>query len=249
VNASERLSLIFDWPSRHAVHLALPLMVVVSFFAHAAGLAVFQLKPPAEPAVPRRSAGVFVLAPWSEDAAKVTPMIAAADPALFSASASEDRDIWLLPSTDYPPSFDSLRPSLAPLPTEPPQVTSFTSSAPVSSERRSRPIPKAEPTLPTRIEWTGALRDFSFEPAPGVAFAAPARQNLLPLEFLVAVGPHGKLLHAFPLGSSGNERIDRDALRSLLGGHLSAGSRSLEAPVWGTAIFLWGADIQRLPTE
>ncbi len=251
MNAGERLSMVFDWPSRHAVHVVLPAMMIVSVLLHGVGLMVFQLKPPAEPVSTRRSASVFFLSPTAADTGKILPMIASADPALFSAATSEDRDIWLLPSSDYSPSFDGLRPEFASLPAEPhadpPSLLSF--DAVRAGDRGTKKYLEQKAPLPTKIVLEGDHAGMEFEMAPGISFAAPERKNLFPLEFLIASGPDGRLLHAFPLVSSGDEQIDRAALRGLMGGHVKIPAASSKELLWGQATFLWGADIQRIPTQ
>lgn len=250
MNAGQRLSMVFDWPSRHAVHVALPAMMIVSVLLHGVGLLVFQLRPPAEPLSTRRSASVYFLSPTAADTGNIVPMIASADPSLFSAATSEDRDIWLLPSSDYSPSFDGLRQKFASLPEEsqaaPSSLLSFDS---VRAGGRGTTPPLATQTLlPTKIALDGDHSGMVFEMAPGITFMAPERKNLFPLEFLIASGPDGHLLHAFPLVSSGDEQIDRAALRGLMGGRVKTPTDSPGKVLWGRATFLWGSDVQRVPT-
>ena len=250
MNASERWSMVFDWPSRHAVHVALPAMMIVSVLLHGVGLLVFQLRPTAEPLSTRRSASVYFLSPTAADTGTLVPMIAAADPSLFSAATSEDRDIWLLPSSDYPPSFEGLRQKFASLPEEkqaaPPSLLSFDSVR--ARGHGSKKPPATQTPLPTKIALEGDLSGMVFEMAPEIAFVAPERKNLFPTEFLIASGPDGRLLHAFPLASSGDEQIDRAALRGLMEGRVKSASDSPGEVLWGRATFLWGSDVQRVPT-
>jgi hypothetical protein len=242
--------MVFDWPSRHAVHVAVPAMMMVSVLLHGAGLFVFQLKPPSEPASTRRTASVFFLSPTSPDHGKFLPVIASADPSLFSATLSEDPDIWRLPASDYSPSFDEARPEFYPPPAEtqpvPARLLSFDSVKARSPQSKKRPAAPA--ALPTRIVLEGGHSGMEFERAPGISFAAPVRKNLAPMEFLMASGPDGRILHAFPLTSSGDEQIDRSALRALIGGHVRGPNASSKEVIWGQATFLWGSDVQRIPT-
>ncbi len=242
--------MVFDWPSRHAVHVVLPAMMIVSVLLHGAGLLVFQLKPPAEPVSTRRSASVYFLAPSSTETGKILPRIASADPSLFSAATSEDRDIWLLPGSDYSPSFDGHRQKFASLPegeaAAPPPLLSF--GAVKAGGRGVKKNPEALSALPSTIVFEGDHSGMTFEIAPGISFLAPERKNLFPLEFLIASGPDGNLLHAFPLASSGDEQIDRAALRGLMGGRFKPPADSSREVRWGRATFLWGSDVQRIPT-
>jgi len=250
VNAGERLSMVFDWPSRHPVHIAVPAMMIVSVLLHAVGLFVFQLKPPSEPTSTRRTASVFFLSPTALDTGKILPIIASADPSLFSATMSEDPDIWLLPGSDYSPSFDGTRPEFLPLPAEnqnaPAKLQSF-NSVHGANPQNKRPAVISRP-LPSKIVLEGGHAGMDFEMAPGISFAAPERKNLSPMEFLIASDPDGRVRHAFPLSSSGDEQIDRAALRALVGGHVKKPPSSPHELLWGRAVFLWGADVQRITT-
>lgn len=250
MSAGERLSMVFDWPSRHAVHVVLPAMIIVSVLLHGVGLFVFQLKPPAEPTITRRSASVYFLSPTAADTGKIVPIIASADPSLFSAATSEDRDIGLLPSSDYSPSFDGLRQKFAALPlADQSAPTSLLSFHAVGSGVRRNISPSTTQTpLPTKIALDGDHAGLDFEMAPGISFVAPERKNLIPLEFLIASGPDGRVLHAFPLVSSGDEQIDRAALRGLMGGRIKNPPGSASDVLWGRATFLWGSDVQRIST-
>lgn len=250
MNAGERLSMVFDWPSRHAVHIAVPAMMIVSVLLHGAGLFVFQLKPPSEPASTRRTASVFFLSPTASDTGKILPVIASADPALFSATVSEDPDIWRLPTSDYSPSFDGMRPEFLSPPADnqpvPATLLSFGSVKAGSPQNKRQPV--ISRSLPSKIVLEGGHAGMDFEMAPGTSFAAPERKNLFPMEFLIASGPDGRVLHAFPLVSSGDEQVDRAALRALVGGHIKNAPASSHGVLWGEATFLWGADVQRIPT-
>lgn len=250
MNAGERLSMVFDWPSRHSVHVMLPAMMILSVILHGVGLMVFQLRPPAEPLSNRRSAALYFLSPTAAETGTIVPMIASADPSLFSAATSEDRDIWLLPGSDYSPSFDGVRQKFASLPAgDPSPATPLLSFDSVRAGiHGSKKPPARQAPLATKIALEGDHAGMIFELAPGISFVAPERKNLFPLEFLIASGPDGRVLHAFPLASSGDEQIDRAALRGLMGGRFKMRGDPPAENLWGRATFLWGSDVQRMPT-
>lgn len=242
---AEGLTLLFDWPSRHSVHVGLPLALVVSALLHGAGIAAFQLMPPKSPAWERRSAAAYVLPSGLPAAKYLERIIAATDPALFSPVALEERDLREIPTAKYSASFDTWEPSL-----EPPPAVRQVVLSPVAAfgpVRKPAPPPDSPsgPTFtpPTKLSFSGGLQEREFTPAESAAFTAPPRQNLLPAEFLVAAAPDGGVLHAFPLSSSGNEDLDRNALAGLLAGKFSASTSS--SPAWGLATFLWGSDVSR----
>jgi hypothetical protein len=240
---------LFEWPSRHNVHLMLPIMLVVSFFLHAACLFLFQATFPTSEGSRERSAIVYHLLPDSPEAAKIAPMLAASDPALFSSPKIFGRSEWKLPETEYVASFEKETPALAPLPPPPPSqfLPPESGTAPVAvAAVAQQASPTQNRAVPTAVRFGGALEHRSWTPPQGFEFSAlPAvpRQGLAPAEFLVAVSPEGIPMHFFPQRSSGNEALDRAALQYL------AGCRFAEAPseraaAWGTATFMWGADIR-----
>jgi len=236
---------LFDWPSRHNVHLALPLMLLLSFVLHAACVVVFQVDYPRSRASPERSAEVFFLRPGSPEAVLMAPLLAASDPALLSPGQVFGRDVWKLSETVYVASFDSEKPALSTLPAAVSGLVlpAVTSTGPVSrTPRGNRSAP--EPGLPTALRLGGDLAGRAATPPAEFHFLAPARQALAPAGFLICVSPDGQPMHLFPQSSSGNEKLDRAALRHLAGTRFSRDDAGGQ-PAWGTATFLWGADIER----
>lgn len=241
---------LFDWPTRHHVHLVLPLMLVVSFGLHAVGVVVFRASHPRSQASPERPAQIWFLPPGSPEAARVMPMLEASDPALFSPAQISARDIGSRPDTVYVPSFDSESPELAPLPGE--IIKTLGPVGPLMAAIRSGPIRgeplPVQPGIPTRLKTGGGLSGREVALPADASFHAPPRPGLLPQEFLVSVSPEGRVLHVFPLNSSGNETLDREALQVLTRARFSAAAEETD-PVWGTATFLWGVDVYREKTR
>ncbi|MFZ4681631.1 MAG: hypothetical protein ACOYMS_03940 [Terrimicrobiaceae bacterium] len=239
---------LFDWPSRHNVHLTLPLMLVLSFLLHAACAAVFQVAYPRSKASPERSATVYFLQPGTPEAAQMAPLLAASDPALFSPGQLFGRDGWKLPETVYVASFDSEKPALSPLPVPASAsvLPAVLSTGPVVGKQQhvgSKTVDRA-PGAPTVLKLSGELSGRTVTPPAEFHFSAPPKQGLIPAEFLIAVSPDGFPLHLFPQTSSGNEKLDRAALSYLAAARFSRDASQSE-PVWGTATFLWGADVER----
>ena len=240
---------LFEWPSRHNVHLVLPIMLVVSFLLHAASLFIFQSTFPRSEGSRERSAMIYYLLPESPEAVRIAPMLAASDPALFSSAKIFGHETWKLPKTPYVASFDKESPALAPLPAPP--LSQFLppdpGGAPVAVAAFV-PKPSAHlPAVPTAVRFGGALEGRSWTPPQGVdisALLAAPGQVLAPAEFLVAVSPDGLPMHLFPQRSSGNENLDRAALRYLAGCRFAVPPAE-RAPVWGTATFVWGADARQ----
>jgi hypothetical protein len=241
---------LFEWPSRHNVHLALPAMLVLSFLLHAACLFLFNASVPRWEGSPERSAAINYILPGSPEAAKLAPMLAASDPALFSSAQVFGPNVWNLPQAAYIASFDEEVPALKPLP--PPTSSQFlppyAGTTPVTV---AAVVPKApplrEPALPTSVRFGGALERRAWTPPPNFEFSdvtALTRQGFAPAEFLIAVSPDGVPLHFFPQQSSGDENLDRVALRYLAGCRFAAAPSETE-PSWGTATFVWGGDVRQ----
>jgi len=221
-------------------------MLIVSFGLHAVGLVVFRASHPRSRPSPERSAQIWFLPPGSAEAAKVMPMVEASDPALFSPGQISARDITSRPETAYVPSFDSESPVLAPLPPE--MKIGLSPAGSVIAGIRPGPArgtpPPPQPGIVTMLKPGGGLAGREVALPADAFFQASPRQDLLPLEFLVSVSPQGRPLYLFPMNTSGNEAIDREALQVLARARFSATEKETE-PVWGMATFLWGVDVHR----
>ena len=238
---------LFEWPSRHNVHLALPLMLMLSFALHAASIFLFHATPPRSNGSAERIASVTYIRPDSPEAAKLAPILAGSDPALFS-SADVGPNVWNLPKTSYVASFDEETPELKPLP--PPGPSEFLppdpGTAPVTVATivpRATPVPQPAPA--TTVQFGGELEKRAWTPPEGFKFSdvtALTQQGRAPAEFLVAVAPDGLPLHFFPQHSSGDENLDRAAIRYLATGRFAPAPSETQL-AWGTALFLWGGDI------
>jgi hypothetical protein len=240
---------LFEWPSRHSVHLVLPIMLLVSFLLHAVSLFVFHATLPRSEGSRERSAVVYHLAPGSPEALKIAPMLAASDPALFSSTKIFGRGVWTLPKMAYVASFDKEVPALAPLPALPPSqfLPPDPGAAPVAAAAFvPKPAPH-HPGVPTAVRLGGALEGRSWTPPPNFDVSTLlllSGQVLAPAEFLVAVSPDGLPMHLFLQRSSGNEDLDRAALQYLAGCRFATAA-SERGQTWGTATFVWGAGLKQ----
>lgn len=236
---------LFDWPSRHNVHLALPLLLALSFVLHASCVLIFQIYYPRAQAPALRSAQVYYLQPGSPEAKALAPLLETADPALFSPAESLGPQVTQLPGSDYVASFENQDTALEPLP------SAEQSTRPVSAPFRVESAfsaPTATPVsgLPTEIRLGGGLAGRKLTPPADFIFTAPF-QSIASVEFLVEVAPDGSPRHVVPIypkDGSGIEAIDRSALAYILQSKFDPVEGASE-PVWGTAKFLWGTDVQR----
>lgn len=229
----------FEWPSRHHVHVALPLMIVVAFLLHAACILVFQITDVRAPRRADRSAQVYFLRTDSTEAGGFRALLDASDPALFSPEQRGEREAWRSPETGYIASYEANPPSLDSLP------AAQLKASPIAIDPLSREAgpPKFPPQagLPTTVKFTGELADRAFTPPENFAFVAPTKIVLRPIEVLVGVDADGRVVHIAPLDeSSGNEILDRCAIEYLARGRFAPGTAG-----WGVARFFWGSDIRR----
>jgi hypothetical protein len=238
---------LFEWPSRHNVHLALPLMLVLSFALHAVSMFLFHSTFARSNGSAERIATITYILPGSPEAAKLAPILAASDPALFS-SANVGPNVWNLPKTAYVASFDEETPDLKALPAPGPAefLPPDPITAPVTVDttvRKANPVPQPAPL--TNVQFGGGLEKRACTPPERFKFSevtALTKQGRAPAEFLVAVSPDGLPLHFFPQHSSGDENLDRAALRYLAACRFAPAPADVD-PTWGTARFLWGGDI------
>jgi hypothetical protein len=246
-----KLEHLFDWPSRHHVHLALPVMLVISAGLHVAGILVFQQTHTRAKARTEHAARAYFLAPGSAEATRLAPLLAAADPALFSPAHPSARDVWKLPETTYTASFDSTPPALLNAPPAAPgiQLPPVSSAGPVARDFTASAGPrKPQPGLPTAVTFGRQLAGRTVTPPENFSFGvipADGLKSLAPAEFLMAVSPEGRPLYFFLRNSSGSELLDRAALRYLTETRFEA--REESEPAWSSAIFHWGADVTRPP--
>lgn len=244
---------LFAWPSRHNIHIALPLFILLALILHVAGFMVFRVSYPRSHGSPERSAEVYFLRPGTPAATRLAPILAASDPALFSPGELSEREAWAVPETPYVANFDLNRPSLDPLPAEGrPAILPYSfAGSPVTLPRQQAAIkPTKIPGLPTFIRLEGDLKDRSIIPPKDSKFASTLTREMTPTSFLVAVSPDGLPLHIFPVqvlsrSTSGHEILDQDALRYLAGSRFSPLPGTTE-PAWGTVVFQWGNDVEKI---
>jgi hypothetical protein len=237
-------ALLFDWPARHAVHLGLPVAIVLSVLIHLGGLAAFGLKPTRSARLPGEAV-VYWLDAAGASGEILAGMAEAADPALFSAMALEESGADSMPGISYSPAYKEWEPEYLPVPVFSEACGSTAMlDEPVLRNNTPAPVPPPPPEPPTRLVLEGGLKDrMTSMPADAGSFSAPSRQSLLPTEFLICVSPAGRVLHAFPLSGSGYEALDAAALAALLSTSFAPDPDS--PPVWTSATFLWGADLKR----
>ena len=107
---------LFEWPSRHNVHLALPIMLVLSFSLHAACMFIFHATFPRfrrqSPSAFRCQSITFCQARRKRRSSRRCWPRRIRH--CFSSTKIFGRNVWKLPETSYVASFDEEIPALAP---------------------------------------------------------------------------------------------------------------------------------------
>jgi len=242
--AKERL--LFQWPSGHHLHVVLPAMLLVSFALHLGSLAAFQIIYPEPSPTAFHPAEVTTIPRDSGEAEAFYAWLEAVDPALFSHYQPDRAEGFRLPTIRYQPSFDTEKPDIQLPPAELPRVVpdrriyeflADLQAGLVGSPARDILQP---PAPETRVVGTGELAAMDWNLPQAPVLRRPLTELPRPTVYRVAVGPGGRVRHAFPQQSSGSEQLDQLALKSLFDRLQSAPP---EAPVWGEVWFMWGPDV------
>ena len=211
-------------------------MLVLSFLLHAACVFIFQATFPRSKEVASAPATVYALLPGSLEAARIAPMLAASDPALFSSTKIFGHDVWKLPETAYVSSFDEETPTARASASSAPSqfLPPASGTAPVAVDGapfRSRRRPGSHlfpPRCGSAAHWSGG-RGLLRRTLTLPRWPSCHGRDLPRRSFSIAVSPDGLPMHLFPQRSSGNENLDRAALQYLAGGRFAAAPSEREA--------------------
>jgi len=242
VKFPQDLRLGFEWPSRQAVHVVLPVALVLSVLLHLGAVFLFDVRPRAVAEAPVRVGAVvyFLSADTGADPALIRES-AARDPSLYSPSVGSLPESPVLGATSYDPLYLSSEAEFQARPIDPPPagiavvpVEPIRNPAAIATEA---PLPSA---APSRVRFAQSLESLL---PPGTASdvqfpdytqdRAPA-----PCRFLIGVSVEGQVEFSFLLESSGVEDVDEAAQRFL---HrlefLPAKSPDV---LWDVVTFIWG---------
>lgn len=216
MKAPPETGLTFDWPERDRFPFILFACVFVSLVIHTATFFVFQVVYPQRVTIPPPPPLVSLLTASSPENETLLRWIAAEDPALV-ASARSVVPPGLL-NVPYRPSFST--PRTAPLGSvETPTAVQFPparSPLTIIASAAPAPTPPASSALPMRttLSFSAALSDRAVRP-PAFQWKESARLPLRPFVALIGVTDRGAVSFAFIQRSSGDDTIDRAALRQL----------------------------------
>ena len=233
--------LTFDWPERDRFPLILFACVFVSLVVHTATFFVFQVVYPQRVTIPPPPPLVSLLTPSTPENAALLQWIDAEDPALVASARSVVPPDLL--KVAYRPSFSIVRTAPlgsveTPVPFQfPPARTALS----IIASAAPRPAPEASAPLPMRttIRLSPILADRPLKPPPSFEWKHRVDQPLQPLRALIGVTDRGAARFAFVQRSSGDERIDAEAISQLE--HLTFGPS--DTPItWGLATVDFGAE-------
>lgn len=236
--------LIFEWPTRHRIHILLPVMVVVAALAHGAVFFLFAVRQPAPRAGGPNPAQVYFLAPGSAAQLQLLALLNSMDPALFAPGRGSPTELpieavytpkYLEGSVDF-----AMPPEMERVPLE---AGSF-HGAVVISPRSGRGKTEVLPS-PTRLQVSASLAGRLPGELPVMNFQTGLREIPPAACFLVALSPEGVLRHVVTDRSTGEADLDRAAIDYLRG--VSFRPDEARETRWGFVEFQWGRDLQPLP--
>lgn len=244
-------SLLFNWESKER-NFAIIGFLAASAILHAFCFYLFQIVyPPAVVLLPP-PARVNVITPNSEEGRALLLWIDAEDPALASATVRPpEARLRAFPKLQHIPSYQAVEPSLKKLP---PLIL----NPPILSSRPPGPVPlrpgqidRNIVPIPTRVSFSEELASLGEATLRSTSFTASTKESPESVRFRVGVGARGEIRYCFPLNSSGDPALDRQARQYLVLGRFPARSTMREgndqSTVWGVATIDWGNDVARPP--
>ena len=236
--------LTFEWPTRHRIHILLPVMVTLAALAHGAVFFLFAVRQP----VPRpggpNPAQVYFLAPGSAASIQLAALLNAMDPALFGPGRGLPTEVpieavytpkYLEGSVDF-----AMPPEAQP---EKPEARIFHGA--VAIPRRSAAIKTETVPSPTRLRMSESLEGRLPEQLPTMNFQTRSAEVPPAASFFVALSSAGALRHVVTDHSTGEADLDKAAINYLRG--ISFRPDEAGETRWGFVEFQWGRDLQPLP--
>ncbi len=247
----ENARLLYDWTGRQDHRRRLGIWIFLALSLHAVGYFLFRAAYPEPTNSDPVAATIFILPSGGEDARRLGPMIAAADPGLFAADRLTTRPLPDPAVPDYHPSFENAPPPLAPLPNPvvdllPPLPRD---SGPVAiNDGRPSPKPLPAPARDTEVTFADDLANRPTTARPTAAFTARPREPLAPATYLIAVAPDGSVRHVMEMDRTDSPQINAVAIPYLFRFKFSPVADSTDL-AWGLATIHWGLDVRRLRLE
>lgn len=237
--------LTFEWPTRHRIHILLPVMVVLAALAHGAIFFLFAVRQPTPRAGGPNPAQVYFLPPGSATQIQLAALLSSADPALFAPGRGLPAEAPM--ESVYTPQYleGSVDFAQPPKPT-PVAPESKTFQGAVEIPRRTSATPQNRSPSPTRLRASTPIASRLPADLPATGFQTRSPEIPPPACFLIALSPEGDLRHVVTDRSTGEADLDKAAIQFLRGiSFLPVDSRETQ---WGFVEFQWGRDLQTVPT-
>ena len=241
-------AVLFSWEPPRRRQLALAAFMALSLTAHALCFYVFQIVYPPTVSLLPPPARVGVITSSSEEGRTLLRWLDAEDPALaFTTQRPPEERLRAFPKVEHVPSYLAVEPALKEIP---PQVTNL--GIPDSQPPGAAPFGHRQPQLAigpttTSVLFSKELEAFGDPTLTTLNFAASNDEPPQATRFRVAVNGNGEIRYCFPLNSSGDPALDRQARRYLALCRFSNSSASAEKHdsflTWGIATIQWGSDI------
>jgi TonB family protein len=234
-------ALIFEWPSRHRIHLFLPFAIFSAALLHAAIFFLFSVKHPPSKSSGTNPARLYFLPSNNPEYSRIESALYSSDPALFAPKRGLPPQEEL-PNATYTPQY--AKATIAwdepPLRTRTPN-TDRVFKGPIRISPKKSPLPLKSSPRATRIRASEEINARLPEVPALPKFQSHSTRTPETATWMIAISPDGSVLHSIPDKSSGDLELDRAALAFLRKIPFSPSQQS--ETVWGFVEFQWGSDV------
>lgn len=242
--------LLFSWEPPRRRQLALATFLALSLVAHALCFYVFQIVYPPIVSLLPPPARISVITSGSEEGRTLLRWIDAEDPSLaFTTQRPPEARLGALPEVEHVPSYLAVKPALKEIPSEVSNLHIPDSQPPGAAPFGHRQNAPAIGSTTTSVSFSKEVEAFGTPALPSLSFAASNNESPQTAHFRVAVNGMGEIRYCFPLNSSGDPALDKQARRYLALCRFSKGPATVEKNdsllTWGIATIEWGGDVAR----
>jgi hypothetical protein len=242
--------LLFSWEPPRRRQLAFAAFLALSLVAHALCFYVFQIVYPPIVSLLPPPARISLITSSSEEGRTLLRWINAEDPALaFTTQRPPEARLRALPEVEHVPSYLAVEPALKAIPPEVLDVRVPDSQPPGAVPFGHRQTAPAIGAPTTSVSFSKELEAFGAPTLPSLSFAESNDESPQTTHFRVAVNAIGEMRYCFPINSSGDPALDKQARRYLALCRFSKGPVSTEKNdpflTWGIATIEWGSDVAR----
>jgi hypothetical protein len=242
--------LLFSWQPPRRRQLAFAAFLALSLVAHALCFYVFQIVYPPIVSLLPPPARINVITSSSEEGQTLLRWINAEDPALaFTTQRPPGARLRALPEFEHVPSYLAVEPALKEIPSEVSNLRIPDSQPPGAAPVGHRQTAPSIGAPTTSVSFSKEIETFGAPTLPNLSFAASNNESAQTTHFRVAVNGTGEMRYCFPLNSSGDPALDKQARRYLALCRFSKGPIITEKNdpflTWGIATIEWGSDVAR----